>query len=86
MTAVSDSLAAAHKMKSIEGVQVVRVVPNSTAASLKVQPGDVLLNVNKAPVTGVPDVLEHAKKFKSGDAVTLRLSRNGRIIICKGEI
>ncbi|WP_018478241.1 alpha/beta hydrolase family protein [Pontibacter roseus] len=83
---VADSVARAAKLKSTDGAYVQRVVPNSTAASLKVQPGDVILRVNAIPVKNFLDVTVMARQLKTGENVTLELARNGKTTTMKGKV
>jgi pimeloyl-ACP methyl ester carboxylesterase len=83
---VSDSLAKAGKLKSTDGALVQRVIPNSTAAALKVQPGDVIMRVNDTPVNNFMDVPAMAREFKTGQNLTLVLARDGKNKTVKGKI
>ena len=57
-----------------EGVLVTSVMPGSPAANAGIQPGDVILQVNKAPVSSVQGVKEEVAKAK-GDKPLLVLFR-----------
>lgn len=61
------------------GVVVTEIDPNSDAADKGLQPGDVILSVNSAPVTSVGDVEKAVKATeKSGhDVALLLIARQG---------
>ena len=48
----------------VKGVVIVRVTPGSLAARAKLRPGDVLLEVNRHPVTSVGEVEKEYKSVK----------------------
>ncbi|MFD2245216.1 alpha/beta fold hydrolase [Pontibacter ruber] len=86
LSPVSDSLASAGNLKSTEGALVVQVIPKSTAATLRVQPNDVIVRVNQAPVKTYTDVVDRARQFKTGENVTLELIRKGKRMTLKGKV
>ncbi|MFD3001981.1 PDZ domain-containing protein [Pontibacter toksunensis] len=63
---VPDSLAAAYNMKSTAGGRVAAVIPNSTAAALKLQPNDVILKINDTDINTFQDVVTKARTFTTG--------------------
>jgi serine protease Do len=58
-----------------EGVLVTAVMPGSPAASAGVQPGDVILQVNQAPVSSVQGVKDEVAKVKGDKPLLLLLRR-----------
>jgi uncharacterized protein len=86
VSAVSDSLAKAHNLKSPNGALVRGIIPNSTAQALKLQPNDVILQVNKTDILNFMDVPRLAKAFQPGDAVALTLNRKGKTVKVKGKV
>ncbi|HXV84948.1 MAG TPA: DegQ family serine endoprotease [Candidatus Binatia bacterium] len=62
-------------LKTNEGVLVTAVMPASPAASAGVQPGDVILQVNRAPVSSVQGVKDEVAKAKDGKPLLLLLRR-----------
>ena len=58
-----------------EGVLVQAVVPGSPAADAGMQPGDVILQVNKVPVRSVKGVKQEAAKTKSDEPMLLLVRR-----------
>jgi len=59
------------------GVVITGVDPNSPAAAAGVQPGDVILEVNRQPVRSVEDLRRIAAKLSKKDSVLLLLNRRG---------
>ncbi len=61
--------------KSPEGVLVAAVEGGSPAADAGIQPGDVLLELNRQKIKGLTDFERLAKELKAGAMVTVRLQR-----------
>src|SRR5688500_14293989 len=64
--AIPDSVARANKLKSTQGAWVRRVVPNSTAAALKLQENDLIQKVNGKSVENHQAVVAMARQFTTG--------------------
>jgi serine protease Do len=60
------------------GVLVEAVEPNSAADHGGVQPGDILLEFEKARVTSPQELARLAGKLKAGEAAVIRVNRGGR--------
>ncbi|HEY2512457.1 MAG TPA: Do family serine endopeptidase [Polyangiaceae bacterium] len=60
------------------GATVERVLPDS-AADGQLQPGDVILEVNRAPLAHAADLAPRVAATKKGEAVLLRVRRGDRI-------
>ncbi len=86
LTPVTDSLAKAHKLKDTNGARVMRIVPNSTAQTLKLQPNDVILQVNGTAVKSTMEVVNMARAFQPGETVNLTLNRKGKTVKAKGKV
>lgn len=77
------------RLLGVEGVVVLRVLPDSSAAQAGLKgatlapdgslvPGDIILAVNGKPVRSVAELFSRLDDFQVGDVVTLRLLRGGR--------
>jgi serine protease Do len=66
-------------LKNNAGLLVVGVNPDGLAAEVGVQPGDVLLAVNKKPVNSVREFTERLNAAKDRGAVLLHISRKGQV-------
>ena len=76
---MTDQWRQANGVKQAGGVRIVSVKPDSFAEGIGLQPGDVLLAINRTPVNSVEEVNRAQGNLKPGDAVQLRvLRRNGR--------
>ena len=65
-------------IKQKGGVQVVAVEPNSFAEDVGLLPGDVIVSVNRQPVTSTEDIAKFSSTLKPGDAVQFRVLSKGR--------
>jgi len=68
------------------GVRVAAVVPNSTAAALAVQPGDIITALNGQTVTGVSQFLGALSGFHENDAVRIQLQRENATHMVEGRL
>jgi serine protease Do len=62
-------------LKQQKGVQVVSVEPNSFAEDINLQPGDVIVSINRQPVNASDDVKRIQQTLKPGDPVQFRVMR-----------
>jgi serine protease Do len=62
--------------KSVQGVLVSRVKPNSPAADNDIEAGDVIVQINQLPVLHPQDAIDRLTALK-GKAVLLLISRHG---------
>jgi serine protease Do len=62
-----------------KGVVVTAVTPDSPAANGGLDPGDVILEINRQPVTSVAEYKKAVSKLKKGDTVLLRV-RSGQAV------
>ena len=56
-----------------KGVVVTAVAPDSPASNAGLDPGDVILEINRQPVTSAADYKKAVSKLKKGDTVLLRV-------------
>jgi serine protease Do len=59
------------------GVRVVAVDPGSFADDIGMQEGDVIIGINRQPITSPADVSAIQSTLKSGQAVAIRVVRSG---------
>ncbi|MBK9335147.1 MAG: trypsin-like peptidase domain-containing protein [Lewinellaceae bacterium] len=64
-------------LPNADGVRVTRVNTNGAAADAGMQPGDVILSLNKAPVRRTPELQEHVGRFRPGDRIAVEYWRHG---------
>jgi len=75
---MTDQWRQANGVKQAGGVRIVSVKPDSFAEEIRLEPGDILLAINRTPVNSVEEVGRVQAGLKPGDAVQLRvLRRNG---------
>ncbi len=60
------------------GVMVVEVKPSSLAEDIGVRRGDIILDLNRKPVTSDQDFRDRVNALKSGDAVVMLVRQPGR--------
>jgi len=65
-------------IKQKAGVQVKAVEPSSFADDIGLQPGDVIVSVNRQAVASAEDVTKLGSTLKPGDAVQFRVLSKGQ--------
>ena len=63
-----------------QGVLINGVLQNSPAAKAGIQPGDLILKVAGEVVSDVPEMLTRVAALRPGEAASLSLQRNGKLI------
>ena len=63
-----------------QGVLINGVLQNSPAAKAGIQPGDLILKVAGESVSDVPEMLTRVASLKPGEAASLSVQRNGKLI------
>ncbi|MGH9673561.1 MAG: PDZ domain-containing protein, partial [Bryobacteraceae bacterium] len=63
------------KLEEESGVRVTRVVEDSFAAEIGLQERDVVLSINRTPVSSLDDIRRLQSGMKPGDAVVFRVMR-----------
>src|SRR5262245_49561707 len=61
----------------VEGVTAVEIAPRSAGETAGIQPGDILIALNGAPVQAVADVLRHQGQSPGRTRLTYTLLRFG---------
>jgi hypothetical protein len=82
---LSDSIAKANNLTEISGVYIPQVWPNSTAANLGIEPGDILVGINDQNIRSNQDVFSAISDLRAEDLVTLRYYHKGKLKNEKGK-
>ena len=69
-----------------KGVQVVEIKPGSSAASVNMQRGDIIVEIGNIPIASEKDYEVQLGKYSNGDVVMLRIIRDGNPIYIALEI
>jgi serine protease Do len=78
---INEELAARYGLKGIErGVVVVKIKPGSNAEEMGVREGDIILEVNRKPVTSYKSYEQAASALAKDHPVLLLLKRKGQTI------
>jgi serine protease Do len=72
---LTPQLARQFNLSETEGVVVVKVEKGSPADEAEVQEGDLILEIDRRPITTLQDYHELIKKFKEGETVPLLVRR-----------
>ena len=67
-----------------QGPRIEAVMPGGTAATVGIQPGDILLQVGGRPVTGPEVISQYVQGLKVGDPVSVLVRRDGRNVALSG--
>ena len=78
---LNEELAARYGIKPSErGVVIVRVKPGSTAEEMGVREGDIVMEVNRKPVTSIKSYERAVSSLAKDQTVLLLLKRKGQTI------
>lgn len=77
--ALTDAEREALDLKDKHGVQVVSVDAGSFVEDIGIQEKDIIVSINRQPVTSVEDVKKIQSTLKAGDAVAFRVMRANRV-------
>jgi len=69
--------------KSVNGAEIVDLVPDSPAAKAGLQKGDTITSINDDKVYGVTSMMDKVSNFKQGDEVVLTYDRAGQSMTAK---
>lgn len=75
---LSPELAEAFGIEKQRGAVINSVIPDSPAAEAGLQPGDVIIAINKKPVSNAGDVRNHIGLLPVGDKVSFEILRDGK--------
>jgi serine protease Do len=64
-------------LSETKGLVVVHIENNSPADEAGVRSGDVLLEIDQAPIKGLDDFHKKIKTYKEGDTILLLIKRGG---------
>ncbi len=64
------------KLRNTRGVEIVSVVPNSTASEMGLKAGDVLLALNDQPIQDVASFVERVSTARSDAPLVIKLARD----------
>lgn len=74
---VSETTQQRLKLRNTRGVEVVSVLPNTTAESCGILPGDVLLALGDQSIANVPAFVEAVGNLREGKEIEIRINREG---------
>ncbi len=86
ITAVTAPLARQLGLPEVRGVQIVRVLPGSSADRAGLKEGDVVLEVDGHPVDAPNQLQRRVALRRPGENVQLMVWRNGRVFTVEAEL
>jgi len=76
----ADSIAIALDDGRSEALQVVSVKPRQSAAAAGIQVGDILLDLNDTPITGMAESVAIMQRARWGDVLIVRVLRGAQLL------
>ncbi len=76
---ITQELQAEKGLTTLQGAYVARVMADGAAEKAGVRDGDVITQVNAAPIKTVTDLQEQIGRYRPGDSVTITVLRNGEL-------
>jgi C-terminal processing protease CtpA/Prc len=83
---VTDSIARLNRQQQPKGAFVVRVIPNSTSATLAIQPGDIIVQLNDRVVAQWSELPTLARSLRTDERVQVTLVRQGKQQVLTGKV
>ena len=83
---VTDSIARLNRQQQPKGAFVVRVIPNSTSATLAIQPGDIIVQLNDRAVAQWSELPTLARSLRTDERVQVTLVRQGKQYVLTGKV
>ena len=73
-------------LTTLQGAYIAAVVPDGAADKAGVKQGDVITQIDAAPIRTGTDLQEQIGRHRPGDTVTLTVLRNGNLIMLTAEL
>ena len=83
---ITDSVAQARKLNTKQGLLLQKIFDNGSAIKLGLKEGDIILYANELPMINRNSFLQLLAKLKDGDAISLKINRDGKEIVIKGKL
>ncbi|NET30918.1 MAG: PDZ domain-containing protein [Cyanothece sp. SIO1E1] len=71
---------------STKGTYLQRVIPNTTAASIGLKAGDIVLSINEEPIKNTQEAVQIAKTFVADQKVKVEVWRKGKRQTLSGRV
>lgn len=68
------------------GVKAAGVLPGLTAEAMKLAPGDILISLNKRPISATSDVTAVLRTLRAGETVVAQIKREGKTITLSAKL
>ena len=81
---VNDSMSTANGLDSNKGLFIGSVLENSTASRMGLRQGDIITELNNAPISSIQEILAEIGKYREGEKLTATVYRNGRQVTATG--
>ena len=75
---VDEDIAKKSGLKTLEGVHIAQVNPNSAAEDAKLKIGDVITHINEVKVPTMPELQEQVARYRPGDKLSIEYIRDGK--------
>lgn len=86
LSPVTEEAAKELKVNGADGAFVKKIIPNSTAALLKLQEKDIITSINSVKVKNPDGLIAVTSKLQTGADINLTVHRNGKTLNIKGKM
>ena len=80
MQEITSELKKEKNLTTLQGVYVVKVVPDGAADKAGIEPGDVITQIDSTPIKTGTDLQEQIGRHRPGDTVTVTILRKGSLL------
>ena len=83
VTEITQEFAEKNNLDNLEGVYVSELTPDGAAENAGIIQGDVVLKIDEAVISEVPEMLEKISQYSPGDIISVTVKRDNKLQVFK---